>query len=56
VVPQECVTKKEDLRFVPLRNWHQALYMCMLYDKWLEPPVWDFLETMVKVIRKSNPV
>lgn len=56
VVPQECVTNKEDLRFVPLRNWHQALYMCMLYDKWLEPPVWDFLETMVKVIRKSNAV
>lgn len=56
VVPKECITAKEDLRFVPLENWHQALYMCMLYDKWLEPPVWDFLETMVKVIRKSNPV
>ena len=56
VVPQECVTKKEDLCFVPLQNWHQALYMCMLYDKWLEPPVWDFLETMVRVIRKSNAV
>ena len=56
VIPQECVTKKEDLRFVPLQNWHQALYMCMLYDKWLEPPVWDFLETMVKVIRKSDAV
>lgn len=56
VVPQECVTEKEDLRFVPLQNWHQALYMCMLYDKWLEPPVWDFLEVLVKVIRKSNTV
>lgn len=56
VIPTECVTKKEDLCFVPLQNWHQALYMCMLYDKWLEPPVWEFLETMVKVIRKSESV
>ena len=56
VVPNACVAKKEDLRFVPLQNWHQALYMCMLYDKWLEPPVWDFLETMVTVIRKSESV
>ncbi len=56
VIPNACITKREDLCFVPLQNWHQALYMCMLYDKWLEPPVWDFLETLVKAIRKSQPV
>ncbi len=56
VIPNDCVAKNEDLCFVPLQNWHQALYMCMLYDKWLEPPVWDFLETMVKVVRQSNSV
>lgn len=56
VVPDDCIQPREDVRFVPIENWHQALYMCMLYDKWLEPPVWDFLETMVKVIRKSNSV
>ena len=56
VIPAECVAEKKGLRFVPLQNWHQALYMCMLYDKWLQPPVWEFLETMVKVIRKSESV
>ena len=56
VIPAECVAKREDLRFIPLQNWHQALYMCMLYDKWLEPPVWEFLETLVKVLRKSQSV
>ena len=56
VIPAECVAEKKGLRFIPLQNWHQALYMCMLYDKWLQPPVWEFLETMVKVIRKSESV
>ncbi|MBR5529249.1 MAG: LysR family transcriptional regulator [Oscillospiraceae bacterium] len=56
VVPKECAEEKEGLRFVPLQNWHQALYMCMLYDKWLEPPVWDFLENIVKVLRSAQSV
>ena len=56
VVPNDCAEEKEGLCFLPLQNWHQALYMCMLYDKWLEPPVWDFLETMVKVIRSAQSV
>ena len=42
VIPAECVAKREDLRFIPLQNWHQALYMCMLYDKWLEPRCGNF--------------
>jgi len=28
--------------------------MCILYDKWLEPPVWNFVEQLVTVIRKEQ--
>ena len=55
VVSDDCVQPLENVRFVPIENWHQALYMCILYDKWLEPPVWNFVERLVKVIRKNNP-
>jgi len=53
-IPNECVENRMDVRYVPLRNWHQALYMCILYDKWLEPPVWDFIERVVKVFRERT--
>ena len=55
VVPDDCIQPREDVRFVPIENWHQALYMCILYDKWLEPPIWNFVEQLVKVIRANNP-
>ena len=55
VVADDCVQPRADVRFVPIENWHQALYMCILYDKWLEPPVWNFVEQLVKVIRRNNP-
>ena len=55
VVPDDCIQPRENVRFVPIENWHQALYMCILYDKWLEPPVWTFVEQLVKVIRQNNP-
>ena len=54
VVSNDCVQSREDIRFVPLENWHQALYMCILYDKWLEPPVWGFVDRLVAVIRDQN--
>ena len=54
VLSDSCVQPEEGIRFVPLRNWHQALYMCILYDKWLEPPVWNFVETLVKDIRAQE--
>ena len=54
VIPAQCAVDRKDLRFVPLKNWHQALYMCILYDKWLEPPVWGFVDRLVAVIRKSQ--
>lgn len=50
-LPESCVQPREGISFVPLQNWHQALYMCILYDKWLEPPVWGFCEQLVKVFR-----
>ena len=55
VVPDDCIQPRENVRFVPIENWHQALYMCILYDKWLEPPVWTFVERLVKIIRQNNP-
>ena len=48
-----CLEDRPNLRFIPLKNWHQALYMCILYDKWLEPPVWDFVEQTVKALRSA---
>ena len=53
VISNECIQNRADVRFVPLKNWHQALYMCILYDKWLEPPVWGVVEDLVKVIRST---
>lgn len=50
-LPESCVQPRDDVSFVRLQNWHQALYMCILYDKWLEPPVWAFCERLVKVFR-----
>ena len=52
-IPDKCVQPRPGIRFVPLKNWHQALYMCILYDKWLEPPVWEFVELIIKSIRQS---
>ena len=54
IMADECTQPREDIRYIPLRNRHQALYMCILYDKWLEPPIWGFVEKLVKAIRKQN--
>ncbi len=54
LIPKECMQSRQDVCLVPLKNWHQALYMCILYDKWLEPPVWAFVEQLVQIIRKQN--
>ena len=52
-IPDECIQQREDIHYARLKNWHEALYMCILYDKWLEPPVWDFLEKVVAAVRKA---
>ena len=53
LIPDACVCQREDIRCIPVANWHQALYMCILYDKWLEPPIWAFVERLVKVLRSA---
>ena len=53
-VPDSCALDHADIRFIPTQNWHQALYMCIYYDKWLEPPVWEFVELLVSAIRESH--
>ena len=53
-VPENCIQDNPDVRFIPVENRHQALYMCILYDKWLEPPIWGFVEKLVKVLRTQN--
>jgi len=53
-IPNDCVDHRPGIRYIPLRNWHQALYMCILYDKWLDQPVWDFVEIVVKAFRKKR--
>ena len=55
ILSEDCVRPQEKVRFVPVQNWHQALYMCILYDKWLEPPVWGFVENLVKQLRQLYP-
>ena len=52
-LPESCIQNRDDVVFIPLENWHQALYMCILYDKWLEPPVWGFCEGLVKMFRNQ---
>ena len=54
VMSTQCIQNREDIVFLPLHHWHQAQYMCILYDKWLEPPIWDLVEKLVKTIRKQD--
>lgn len=54
VVPDECTYPREGIRYVPLKNWHQALYMCILYDKWLQPLIWDFCELVIRSLRETE--
>ncbi len=53
-IPKECVEDRPNIVYVPLDNWHQGLYMCTLYDKWLEPPIWTFNEIVIKAFRSEN--
>ena len=52
-LPDNCLQEEVNVAYVPLENWQQALYMCILYDKWLEPPVWGFVEKLVRIMRQT---
>ncbi len=54
LLAENCAGNREDVKCIPVTNWHQALYMCILYDKWLEPLVWGFVERLVKVLRETG--
>ena len=54
VMATQCIQVRQDVRFIPLKNWHQALYMCILYDKWLEPPIWELVEQLVRAARQQT--
>lgn len=52
-IPDECIRPRQGVCYVPLNNWRQALYMCILYDKWLQPLVWDFRELIIRNLRND---
>ena len=54
VVPGECIETREGIAYIPLQNRHQALYLCIVYDRWLDPPVWDFVERLIKSARQAQ--
>lgn len=51
-IPDSCICERENVRYVFLKNWHQAIYMCILYDKWLEPSIWQFRENVINALQK----
>lgn len=53
IVPAECAIPLRGIRYIPLQNRHQALYLCIVYDRWLEPPIWDFAEQLMAVGRED---
>lgn len=53
-IPTDCAEARPGIRYVPVKNRHQVLFMCFLYNKWLEPPAWDFVETVVKAFQKKR--
>ena len=53
IIPDECIEPTNGIVFIPLQNRHQALYLCTVYDRWLEPTVWDFADRIVHVLRQE---
>ncbi|MBR4079123.1 MAG: LysR family transcriptional regulator [Christensenellaceae bacterium] len=53
-ISDECIQERDDVVFIPLRNWHQGLYMCILYDKWLRPIIWEFRDLVVRSFEYAN--
>ncbi len=53
-VSDECVQPHENVAYVPLKNWHQGLYMCILYDKWLRPIIWEFRDLVDRSFEENG--
>lgn len=54
IVPGECITSIDGITYIPLENRHQALYSCIVYDRWLSPPVWEFVERVIRSMRNAT--
>ena len=54
IVPGECIEARKGISYIPLQNRHQALYLCIVYDRWLDPPVWDFVERLILSARQAQ--
>ena len=50
-IPGECLSPVDGIVYILLENRHQALYSCIVYDRWLTPPVWEFVEQVIKSVR-----
>ena len=53
VIPKECRIDRPDVVYVPLKNRHQALYAAILYNRWLDRPIWNFVEQVVDTVRNA---
>lgn len=53
IVPDECILQLDGITYIPLANRHQALYSCVVYDRWLDPPVWEFVERIIKSAQRK---
>lgn len=53
VIPKDCRINRPDIVYVPLKNRHQALYATILYNRWLDPPIWNFVEQVITTVRNA---
>ncbi len=51
VIPQESQLERPDIVYIPLKNRHQALYATILYNRWLDPPIWNFVKQAINTVR-----
>lgn len=52
-VPSECALPLDGIVYIPLQNRRRALYSRIVYDRWLSPPVWDFVEQVIRSAREE---
>jgi len=53
VIPKDCRIDQPNITYVPLKNRHQALYAAILYNRWLDPPIWTFVEQVIETVRAA---
>ncbi|MBQ4600961.1 MAG: LysR family transcriptional regulator [Oscillospiraceae bacterium] len=54
VIPEEAVQSLPGVTYLSVEDRCRTLYLCDLYDRWLDPAVWDFADQVVKALR-SHP-